>query len=933
MSESSEPEGVKHSEHHITHHIEEHEPHREKQSVKKNFKDFLKIFKKNKKIMGVAFVLVLLLIPIYYSLSLRLMPVYLPKADEWAQQSVERFYRSNIENDINNKYAYLPTAKRTELIEREFQRILVEEKDNVEAQREGVAADIRSGFQDKNGDTYLIAIDPYMHYQYAKNYIENGHSGNILVDGKPYNTLRYGQIPKIEVPRFHPWLLAKLYNIMKVFKPDISIMRSVFFFPAILCTLAVLPAFFIGRRLGGNLGGLITSVIVAVHQSILSRTVAGFSDTDAYNVFFPLIILWIFIEMMVSKDKKTTIALGVVNGFFVGAYSIAWTGWWYTFDFIMAYVVIASLFYLIKHIVEHKGKIKHIFQKDVKRTINWGGSFFVSSLVFVAILKTTFGKLPFGQAVGFFFRRVLLEPFSFLKFKEVAVTSIWPNVFTTVAELNLVGLNKVINSISLGSIIMFAFALIGIVVLMVKKGKKLSKIDYWFLIISVVWYLIIAKWQQQLAGDPIVFAILIGLPLAGAVVLAIFFDSKLQVEFPILLTIFFTATLFSSTRGVRLLLIQIVLFILIVLLIFPTQLSVAKQQALNELPSMTDAWYNTLIKIKDSSDKSVTTSWWDFGHWFVAISERSVTFDGGSQGKRIHWVGKTLLTDDEDEAINILRMLNCGQELPVEILENYTGDDYNTVKILYRIIGEEIDEAKQTLLEQGLTDEQADKLLNYTHCEPIDQYYIASGDMVSKAGVWSHFGGWDFTRGVMFNRVKKKNQQEGVKILMEQFNLTQAEADKTYFDIKSKGGDEFVTGWPSYAGNTKSQCAMQNQTIVCQNGLVYNHATGEATIQTREGLQTPVSISFTIEGEFRTLEFDNSTIGLSAIIYPERDSLFSIIMDPVHVNSMFTRLFFFNGVGLEHFELISYERDIIGQEIYLYKVNWNPGNSTNETSE
>src|SRR3989338_11276531 len=86
--------------------------------------------------------------------------------------------------------------------------------------------------------------------------------------------------------------------------------------------------------------------------------------------------------------------------------------------------------------------------------------------------------------------------------------------------------------------------------------------------------------------------------------------------------------------------------------------SVANQDA----PIINDAWHNSLISIRDNSNKTaIITSWWDFGHHFKALAERPVTFDGTTQGSpQAHWVGQILRTDDEELAVGILRMLDCG---------------------------------------------------------------------------------------------------------------------------------------------------------------------------------------------------------------------------------------------------------------------------------
>jgi len=65
----------------------------------------------------------------------------------------------------------------------------------------------------------------------------------------------------------------------------------------------------------------------------------------------------------------------------------------------------------------------------------------------------------------------------------------------------------------------------------------------------------------------------------------------------------------------------------------------------------------------------------------------AVTFDGGMQNvPQAHWIGHVLLTEDEEEAMGILRMLDCGANTAFEKLNEKLDKPYNSVKILYEIL-------------------------------------------------------------------------------------------------------------------------------------------------------------------------------------------------------------------------------------------------------
>jgi len=374
-----------------------------------------------------------------------------------------------------------------------------------------------------------------------------------------------------------------------------------------------------------------------------------------------------------------------------------------------------------------------------------------------------------------------------------------------------------------------------------------------------------------------------------------------------------------NTRIIKTVLIIILCFLLI------SPIKAANRVALNEVPSYNDAWDQTLDKIKADAEDGVgyITTWWDFGHWFVAKDIR-VTFDGGDQGQRIHWVGKSLLTPSEDEAMGILQILNCGQETPHKLLEEYFHN--NTVKainILNTIMLQNKGEAIMTLKDKGLSEEQIQNLTEVTHCDNLlPQYFITSQDMVGKAGVWGHFGSWNFTKAKIWQTVNPKDFEEGTKTLIEEFNISKEEAPDMYYDIQRTKADSWIAPWPGYFTG-KSACTEQDNTLRCQNGIEINLKTMQAEIYTQNGKFALKSISYIDnKGNFKVVEGTGNLGPYSAILLPDGRA---ILVDPLHVDSMFTRLFYFEGHGLEHFKLFSDTTQVTGGRIQVWKVDWDGG--------
>ena len=102
-------------------------------------------------------------------------------------------------------------------------------------------------------------------------------------------------------------LLATLALIVGLGSPsDHTIRLVVLFAPAIFGVLAGIPAYFIGRRLGGRLGGVTALTVLALSSgAFLQRSMVGFSDHHiAEALFQTLAILGMMVAVTVARREK-----------------------------------------------------------------------------------------------------------------------------------------------------------------------------------------------------------------------------------------------------------------------------------------------------------------------------------------------------------------------------------------------------------------------------------------------------------------------------------------------------------------------------------------------------------------------------------------------------------------------------------------------------
>ena len=900
---------------------EPHTHHKDDDSVDIDWK------KTSKKIAKYSFVL-LILIPLFLALFYRVQPAYLPVTDNWATSTVENYFMNNIASEIEQQYPNLPDQNKQNLINAEFQKFLRENEDEVNSQVNQLSNQYKEQLQDDETDhTYLLAIDPYYWQRHAKNIIENGHPGDDLRNPEteeicnekgpncvPWNNHMLAPVGRpSSSDMFNAYVMAYLYKFVSIFNSNLDLMVLAFYIPVLFSMLSVIPAFYIAKRIGGKVAGLFAAVIVAVHPAFLNRTAGGFADTDAYNVFFPLLISWLFLEAFETTDRKKKIWLSALAGFFIGVYAYSWTGWWYIFDFILATVVI---FVIIKLILNYK---KQGFKKFWKR------SYVKNSLLFLIVFIVVSGIFVSWFISFNSFKNAPQNPLSIITIHEIGKGgSVWPNVYTTVAEQNEISYEGVISQISFGRKLFFFLAILGIIFSIIKKDEEGNR-DIKYAIFLTIWF--IASIYGSSKGVRFILLLVPGFAIAFGVFIGVIHK--------------YASKWFS--KGFHLNKTVTSIFIILILsfsLIIP--LRSAYGTAVNEIPSMNDAWHFSLSNIAEKSEPdAIINSWWDFGHWFKNIGDRAVTFDGTSQSRpQAHWIGLALKTDNEDLSVGILRMLDCGATGAFDELNKKIDDPVKSIDILYEILVLDKNSAIQKLNQYGLDSEETNSVIKNTHCEPPENYFITSQDMVGKSGVWAHFGSWDFRRATIHNLLQLEEYQDdfekAVEKLQQDFEITKEESENIYYEVQALASDrevnDWIAPWPGYAGT--SACEDQGGIIICDNGLQINLEAKEAYFQNADGkLIYPRKISMPIGNDIFVKTYDKDVLSqggrsIGAALTKINDKYVLVLMDEVLTGSMFTRLFYQDGHGLKHFKKFSDVNDVFNQRIIVWNVDWK-GNEKN----
>ncbi|MBI4176919.1 MAG: glycosyltransferase family 39 protein [Candidatus Aenigmarchaeota archaeon] len=167
---------------------------------------------------------------------------------------------------------------------------------------------------------WLPQFDSYWFYRYAKMTVDNNMN---IPDWDPLSYFPPGR-PTDKSTQFYTYLLAYSFALGKQFLHDLSLVQSVKWTAAILASLSVFPAYFIGKYMGGRVAGIIASILIAVSPSILVRTGAD-PDNDGAVVFLTMFSFFAFTRLIKEPNIKNT-ALSI---FSLVLFSLSWYPFWY----------------------------------------------------------------------------------------------------------------------------------------------------------------------------------------------------------------------------------------------------------------------------------------------------------------------------------------------------------------------------------------------------------------------------------------------------------------------------------------------------------------------------------------------------------------------------------------------------------------------------
>jgi len=752
-----------------------------------------------------------------------------------------------------------------------------------------------------------------------------------VLDYDPWWFYRYAQIilnnslklPSWDVQSFYPgrpvslfngwpYTIVFLYKLLSFFSST-TLMKAAIISPLVMVALTAIAAFFVGRLLTNNLGGLVTALFIVLAPSLVGTSMAGYCDTDAPVAFYFFFSIFATLLALKKKSLATIVFAVLTNLLFVWN----WGGGWLTLILFTVFTFSLPFFRIIENIVHtfsFKVDFKSLMQEwfEVSKPMffivvatNLLGYFLFHSTLFLSF----FGGLAF-TGLGLLVRGIVLivlfgwcglfayNFFSSLK-SEKTKTRVYAGLgllFTvflavltiqavisapeapllvniSVAELQPVnifsreGFMSVVNRAGLLTTLL-SFGLLGLVAYKIWKKEKILPEEIFLFLSTIFMFLLISRGVRFDLQFTIVASIAAGYMIG---------NYKRYPEVILLLmvlSLLFVHQLFTRTIpeiiyfAFILLLPVLVLYkkeeklmhaLILGIFAFQTLFFVSNAIQLGQASGMeiSKNWYDALDWLVNNSDaETIVVTWWDPGHILAGYSYYKqrpfmVMADGAHCGPtdclvydhniRIQDMGRVFATSNETEAINILK--------------RYMGPTQEQCEKLKAVFGNKI----------------YDNPLKVDPCKPMKKMYlIASADLIGKYYWLSYFG-------------------TGTGRNYFQLQLTGTSGNSLLY---SNGIISLVVNDTSFIPvlNIPEQ-GIRNRII---SKISYMDASGN--IITKDYSDIPNSIP----GFLWAIPNFGIAGSTGQLIVP----YYVIFMPPEIENSLFTRMFFYNGQGLQHFKLV-----------------------------
>ena len=452
-----------------------------------------------------------------------------------------------------------------------------------------------------------------------------------------------------------PWLTYVATRIL-----PFSFETIIFYMPAILGSLIVVPIILIAHHLKMTEMGFVSALLASIAVSYYNRTMIGYYDTDMLNIVFPSFLLWSLILALRTQEEKYLL---------ITAVEIIAYRWWYP----QSYSLEFSYFGLI---------LAYALLFDRKNSFNVKlltmmlfAMMGLPSLIRLGIVIGTylcFKYAKFNRYVGLFLAISVLL-FSVSGGLEPIWIRLKLYVFTHAVETTTEGIPlhffSVIQTVrEAGQIDFITFA------------ERISGHTLTF-VLSLVGYVWMVKKHP---------AMLLGLPLLGLGFLALWGGLRFTIyAVPVcafgIAYLLFTCSVYLKDVLINKRLGRFVQASFVVcsslVILYPNLLHIIEYR----VPTvMNKAEVEQLDSFRHTVDREdYTVAWWDYGYPLRYYADTKTLIDGGKHEGDVNFPVSFMLTNDQERAARLARLeVEYTEKAFVTAEENETKSSAQQKKII-----------------------------------------------------------------------------------------------------------------------------------------------------------------------------------------------------------------------------------------------------------
>ena len=825
----------------------------------------------------------LLSIVLVINLYFRLFPAYFPQLKQEARSIVYNEIQKKIKKEISIALPGFNRLAKKQLLKRSILEYERGNRPKIEEDIHRKYLELKSSYQDQNGQTYLMETDGWRWFRYTENVYRFGHPGDAFVDGKQIDRLMLApEGSEVVSYQFIFYLSAWLYKACSYVNNYLPISVFLFYLPLFFVAVFLLAVYLFCLSRIGNLGAFTTCLFVGLAPIFLLRSCAGWFDTDVLNLLFPLLVTWFYLNALTAKRPKPRLGWLLLSSMFLGLFSFSWGYWW----FIFLVIIIFEIYSLAKIMLlpaRYEGRGAGLLKQ------RWllAASFVILTMQFVFLFS---GDAPFRVLFGQIKDTISLN--------SAFVVSVWPNVLATVSELRKANLNEISNFIGSLPVVVAALSFTLALFLRTLTSKKYLGPEEETIGLFFVWFVC----MLFACSKGVRFSIFLLIPLG------------ISLGWLLTETLRFYKKSFLVTQTIRLLLIAFVLF----------STDQANQITKKIFPEMNNIWHNVLSKIKNNTPKNaILNSWWDYGDWIKKVAQRRVIFDGQIQNiPQAYWMAKVLITENEEEAIAILRMLNNGGNKAFEIIARNLHDPFASLILLKKVLLMDKEKARNLLSERlSPADQEAAMELIFGK-PPSKAYFLVEYSMLQAMPGISFLGNWDFIKVYLASALDKKDNSKSREHL-EKLGVNKEQIKKLSKELTLMRGED-LSGWASQRLSFQSKLLKSQEkdgVVLFDNGLVYLPEEKSVYLYINNSYQRPKSLFIFKQGILGETVYFGDTLDFSALIFKIQQDYYALMLDRELARSIFVRLYFLNGTGFKYFKPFIQEQ--VGLKcIRVFEIDW-----------